>query len=132
MYRRKYKGIMILSLCILVTLSCERERINPLDPENPNSDAVVLPPPTGLKAIPDYGTVILTWDAVTDAVRYQIYRDDEQITTNETTNYEDTGLTPGQEYKYQVASVHSSGLGGHKSDPVYATPIKGARVKYSK
>lgn len=127
-------NFLYISLIIVIfsSMNCKRDRVNPLDPENPNSDAVALPPPTGLTVTPDYGAVILKWDSVGEASAYQICRDDEQITRVDTNYYEDTGLTSGQKYKYQVASVHSSGLGGHKSDPVYGTPIKGARIEYSK
>lgn len=133
-YIRTRRVYVLLSLCVLTMLgmSCKRERINPLDPDNPNSNAVLLPPPTGLVATPDYGAVILTWNVVTGATRYRVFRDEEKTAEVDSTSYHDKGLTPDQGYKYQVSSVHSSGLAGHKSDPVYATTMKGPRVEYTR
>lgn len=126
--------MLIISIAFIITLCVcsKREHTNPLDPSNPNSDAILIPPPTGLKATPDHGAIDLTWDIVTDAVGYKVFRDDEQVTTISSAFYDDVGLTPDKKYKYQVASVHSSGLGGHKSVPVYATPLGGAGIRFSK
>lgn len=110
---------------------CVRERVNPLDPQNPNSNVSILPPPTGLEITPDYCAIYLRWNEVLDAQKYQIYRDDERVATVEITYFYNTGLSPSQKYMYHVASVHSCGLGGHKSDPVYATPLK-TKIVFSK
>jgi hypothetical protein len=132
--RRKAHNFSTISLAFLIILcGCsKREHTNPLDPNNPDSDAVSLPSPTGLKATPDYGAVALTWEPVSDAVGYQIYRDDKQLAAVSGASYEDRGLPPGKKYKYQVASVHSSGLGGRRSGAIYATPLEGAGIRYSK
>jgi len=125
-------SILLLAIGITLLGCSKREHTNPLDPNNPSSNVVLLPPPAGLKATPDYGSVTLTWDTVSEAKNYQVYRGDKKIVTIDTTFYEDTGLTPGKRYSYQVASVHPCGLGGHKSKPVYAMPKKGAKIVYSK
>jgi len=124
--------VVFLAIWITLVGCSKREHTNPLDPNNPNSNVVLLPPPTGLKAVPDYGSVTLTWNAVPGAKNYQVYRGDKKIVTIDTTFYEDTGLTPGKRYSYQVASVHPCGLGGHKSKPVYTTPKEGTKIVYSK
>lgn len=124
--------LLVVIVIIAILVACERERTNPLDPNNPRSNAVVLLPPSGLTATPDYGAVMLTWNAVEGAVAYQVYRDDKRIAIVDTTSYEDWGLAAGITYKYQVASQHSSGLGGQKSTSVYATTIKGPRVEFGK
>ena len=131
---RKIFSLSIILLAIWITLfGCsKREHTNPLDPNNPNSNAVLLPPPSGLTATPDYGSITLTWNAVPEAKNYQVYRGDKKIVTINTIFYKDTGLTLGKRYSYQVASVHPCGLGGHKSKPVYAVPKKGAKIVYSK
>jgi hypothetical protein len=123
-------GIVIFIL--VIWLACERERTNPLDPNNPSSSAVLLSPPSNLTATPDYGSVMLTWNSVEGAVAYQVYRDGKQIALVESTTYKNVGLVAGITYRYQVASQHSSGLLGNKSTPVYATTIKDPRVKFSK
>ncbi|MBN1186104.1 MAG: T9SS type A sorting domain-containing protein, partial [Bacteroidales bacterium] len=54
----------------------------------------------------------LEWDASTDNVGvtgYNIYRDNEMITTINGTNYSDIGLMPNTEYFYQVSASDEAG-----------------------
>jgi hypothetical protein len=78
--------------------------------------ASILNAPTGLTATLSSNTQIdLSWDSVSGADSYELYRDTSINFTNTTTiasagtSYEDTGLTPGTQYHYKVATVNSVG-----------------------
>ncbi|MBT9166415.1 MAG: Alpha-amylase [Chloroflexi bacterium] len=77
------------------------------------------------KAVP--GVIILTWDAVADAVSYRIYRDGTHIAVEVTTTYTDTyrGLVPGVTYHYEVKAVDAVGNVGPASPKASATFIAG-------
>ncbi len=73
------------------------------------------------------GKLDLNWDIAIDNVAvdcYEIHRDGI-IVTNETNNYyQDTGLTNGQAYSYQIRAVDLSGNKGNLSDIVQGKPTK--------
>lgn len=102
-------------------MTCRKERVNPLDPNNPNADVEILSPPDVTMSL-DYCTVILSWNPVSKAVQYRVFRDDENIVTVYINFFEDKTVEVNKQYKYQVNSVHESGLGGYLSTPVYAVP----------
>lgn len=114
-------SIILLAIGITLLGCSKREHTNPLDPNNPNSNAVLLPPPSNLRAVAQPGFISLTWDKVPEAVNYRIYRNNKRFTVVDTTYYHDTGVSAGKTYSYQIASIHSSGLEGHKSKSVSAT-----------
>ena len=65
------------------------------------------------------GKLDLSWNTATDNVAvdfYNIYRDGILIDTESTTSYQDTGLTNGQSYCYNVSAVDTSSNEGEKSD----------------
>jgi len=75
------------------------------------------------------GKLDLSWDPATDNVAvayYNIYRDGAgtPLTTvaHPMTSYQDTGLTNGQQYTYEVSAVDTSSNEGEKSDPASGTP----------
>jgi chitodextrinase len=71
------------------------------------------------------GKLDLSWTAATDNVavdHYNIYRDDSYIDNTTGTTYSDSGLTNGQQYKYEVEAVDTSDNVGPLSDPAYGTP----------
>jgi len=73
------------------------------------------------------GKLNLEWDAATDNVavdHYNIYRAGTFLTTTTGITYQDTGLTNGQEYCYQISAVDTSDLEGEKSDEDCATPTE--------
>lgn len=106
---------------ILLFLGCTRERINPLDPKNPNSDAIALPSPNNLKLTVQPGIIYLTWDEVEGTVNYRIYKNEIRLATVDSTYYRDVDVVAGKIYTYWVTSIHSSGLEGYKSEAVSAT-----------
>ena len=78
------------------------------------------------------GKLNLAWDAATDNVgvdHYNIYRDGSFLNITTSTSYQDTGLTNGQTYTYQVSAVDTSGNEGPKSDPVSGTPTSSKQTQ---
>lgn len=84
--------------------------------------------PTGLVATPGDSHVALTWNAVSGATTYNVKR---SLTTNTgystiatnvaVTNYDDTPLTNGTPYFYEVSAVNGRGEGADSSEAT-ATP----------
>ena len=73
------------------------------------------------------GKLNLAWTAATDNVvvdHYRIYRDNAPLIniSSPTISYQDTGLTNGHSYTYNVSAVDSSGNEGIRSDSVNGTP----------
>jgi hypothetical protein len=79
--------------------------------------------PSGLSiAADDSGTLAsLTWNSVSNASSYQVWRDGAQIDTTTTASYTDTGLTPGQTYDYSVVAVAADGQQSAASSQVAVT-----------
>ena len=66
--------------------------------------------PTNLITIPIYTTEIdLTWDAMTSASSYNVYRDAVLVYSPSSNSQNDTGLTNGTTYGYTVSSVNVNG-----------------------
>ena len=66
--------------------------------------------PENVVATPvDAHSINLTWDAVAGAVSYDIYRDEEYITSVEETEYLDVDLDASTTYCYNVVSVYEDG-----------------------
>ncbi|MFJ8977817.1 PHB depolymerase family esterase [Streptomyces sp. NPDC102282] len=85
-----------------------------------------LPAPAGLKVtgVTD-STASLTWNAVTGAASYAVYRDGTKVTTTASASFTDTGLTAGTSYRYSVTATDSSGTAGAGSAAVTATTSGG-------
>ncbi|WP_078911322.1 alpha/beta hydrolase family esterase [Streptomyces sp. NRRL WC-3742] len=78
-----------------------------------------LPAPTGLTATPvGQDSAALSWQAVSGASSYQVYRDGSPIGSSTATSYTDTGLSPATAYGYAVAAVDSAGVTGARSPAV--------------
>ena len=99
--------------------------VNP-NGESPSSDSFVAPPvglpkPTGLSISRDTTKVSLTWDTVSGATGYNIYRDAGAglvlIDTSVTNSYADTSGNFWQGYTYTVSATNGSGEGA-QSDQV--------------
>ncbi|TVY07105.1 S-layer homology domain-containing protein [Paenibacillus cremeus] len=85
--------------------------------------------PGGLKGISDNGQVALSWNAVTNATSYNVYRSDTsggnftQIASNlSSPSYLDTGLTNGTPYYYTVTWSNAAIGESLKSSEATATP----------
>jgi poly(3-hydroxybutyrate) depolymerase len=82
------------------------------------------PAPTGLSVTGTTNTsVSLSWNAVSGAASYNVYRNGTKVNTSAVTgtSYTDTGLTASTAYSYTVAAVDSSGTVGAQSAAVNAT-----------
>jgi hypothetical protein len=81
-----------------------------------------IPQVTGLSAtVLGPSTVYLTWNALSGATSYWIYRNNTVIAIMTSTNYTDNYVTPGVTYTYTVAPVVNSVL-GPQSASVTVTP----------
>ena len=69
-----------------------------------------IPPaaPTNLTASVNQDNVNLTWDTVTDATSYNVYRDSNLIASPTTNAFTDTNLADGT-YLYEVSAVDNAG-----------------------
>jgi hypothetical protein len=110
-----------------------------VDPDVVNviTGGIALPPPngapnavTGLTATANNNQVALSWNAISGATSYNLYRAAESghessiapVATGLTgTTYTDTGLNAGTTYYYQVVAVNSSGLSGFSTEAHAAT-----------
>ena len=96
-------------------------------PPPPNGAPVAV---TGLVATAGNGQVTLTWNAVSGATSYQLYRTGNSGNESATpsvsgltgTTFTDTGLNPGTTYYYRVVAVNSSGASGFSSEASASTP----------
>jgi hypothetical protein len=77
--------------------------------------------PTGLNAVAGDGQVALSWDSLSGATGYVIYRNGAKVGTPTQHTYLDNGLTNGTTYTYQVTATNARGEGA-KSSSVNATP----------
>lgn len=91
--------------------------------------STIVAAPTNVAAAPGDTTAIVTWNVVTDAVSYQLWRGTSAGTetlykSNLTSaSYLDTGLTNGTMYYYKVKSVDSKGGVSPASNETSCTPV---------
>jgi fibronectin type 3 domain-containing protein len=121
------RGLKALLICLILigTLhSClnDVEEV-PLDvPTQP------IPAPTGLSARVADREISLSWDSVSTAAEYRLYRAVGDLGTysrlaqTANTFYTDTDVRSGQAYYYQVSSVTSGGIEGARSAELRAVP----------
>src|SRR5581483_11768727 len=77
--------------------------------------------PTGLVATAANATITLTWDMVTGATGYHVYRNGTAVGSPATNSFTDTGLTNGTAYQYAVTASNSAGS-SPQSASITATP----------
>jgi pimeloyl-ACP methyl ester carboxylesterase len=65
--------------------------------------------PSGINATAGDGQAIISWNAVSGATGYKIYRDGVLIASPTTLAYSDTGLTPSTQYCYTVSAFDAAG-----------------------
>ncbi len=83
-----------------------------------------LPAPTGLAVTGTTDTTVsLSWNAVTGAASYDVYRGGSKANASAITGttYTDGGLSSSTTYSYTVAAVDGSGVVGAQSSSVTAT-----------
>jgi fibronectin type 3 domain-containing protein len=86
------------------------------------------PAPTGVTAVPDNGSVALSWNAVTGATAYRVYRAATSggsyalINSPVNSSYMDTGLTNGTAY-YYVVRAYDGAQESQNSSEAAATPM---------
>jgi len=88
--------------------------------------ANMLLPPANLTAIAGDEMVSLSWDEITEASEYNVYRDEIEDPIASVTDlfYEDIDLTNGQEYSYYVTAIYTpSGDESVPSNTVTAVPM---------
>lgn len=78
----------------------------PMEPPPPNV-------PTGLKVIPGEEKAALSWDAVTNANSYNIYKNSVFIKNTVSTSYIDSDVVNGIEYTYSITAKNDYGESGH-------------------
>jgi hypothetical protein len=90
---------------------------------------VVLKQPQNLKAASaGYNSVKITWDKVSNAAGYRVYRKTagtswKQVKAVTTNSYVDTGLTTGTVYTYTVRAYKGSTLSSYDKTGKSATPV---------
>lgn len=90
-----------------------------------------LPAPSGLTATGTTDTAAsLSWNSVSGATAYNVYRGGTKVGSTTGTAYTDTGLSAGASYAYAVAAVDPSGGVGATSAPVTATTTGSAPKCY--
>ncbi len=100
------------------------------------SDTTAPNAPTGLNATSGTGSVSLTWAANTesDLASYSIYRSTNatsgfsQVANTTATSFNDSGLTAGTTYYYQITALDSSNNESAASNTVNGTPSAPASV----
>lgn len=88
------------------------------------SQTPTLPAPTGVTVSgTTASSVSLTWNAVSGAASYNVYRGGAKANSSPitTTSFTDSGLASGTSYSYTVAAVDTSNGVGAQSTPVTAT-----------
>ena len=66
----------------------------------------------------------LTWDTVSDAVKYKVYRNGGFIATTTTNSFSDTGLLSSTIYSYTVTAVDLAGNEGPHSEQKQGTTLE--------
>jgi hypothetical protein len=84
----------------------------------------MLAPPTNLVGFAGDGSVTLKWDTITNALSYNIYRDNEPVAYASTTAgiYTDTAVNNGQSYSYYVTALYEGGKESIPSNVVTVIP----------
>ena len=136
---RRHLFPLALSGVLLLGLSCDRERSNPIDPQ---SSILKNRPttPVGIVAEGSVGTIRLLWQPVDERnlAGYAVFRAERsngeyafvqgdgdstaQITTGKT-DFVDSLAAPGQTFFYRVAAVDTAGLVSELSIFVGATVL---------
>ena len=92
-------------------------------PANEDPELEPVAPENVVATTIDAYSVNITWDVVTEAISYDVYRNDEFIANVEETEYVDVELQPNTEYCYTVVSVYENGNDSEPSEQACATTL---------
>lgn len=115
-----HKLIFLIMLCMFIA-ACSSE-------DNPPPPTLMpsLPPSLNLTAQSGNTTISLQWNAIPDAVGYQIFRDGGDSALNSSqlteTTYQDIGLTNNRQYSYTVIAIAADGAMLMQSEPIDIVP----------
>lgn len=87
----------------------------PPSPQNPTPSRLTGSAPTGT-------SIDLDWQGSNTFTQYRVYRDDVEIATTTTTDYQDAGLRPTTPYRYFVRGESATGLSAPSNTIVVTTP----------
>ncbi|MGX7024656.1 lytic polysaccharide monooxygenase [Vagococcus hydrophili] len=68
-------------------------------------------------------STMLTWDSQVSAKSFNVYRDNQLISTVSSNQFEDKNLEAGKEYTYEVEAISTSGSKSPKSEKLKITTI---------
>jgi len=103
---------------------------------------LIAPPSTAPSAsTTDTAKIVVSWNAVTGASGYEVYRSDNSYSSAlatgiNTTTYNDTAATAGTSYKYKIKSVCANSTSGFSSEssngvkPLLVLPPTGVTASY--
>jgi len=119
----KKRGAMALLLFLFsffVVYALEASALN----IKPSVTVVTLPVPANLIAVAVSPYQIdLSWDGVSGAASYNVYRDGAYIASTTVNFYSDSGLFPSTYYIYNVSAIDSGGIESSQSDSAQATTL---------
>ena len=128
---RLLRSLLLAPALALVLVACGGGGETSGEPNGGGTQTDASPPtaPTGLTASPaGPATIDLAWIASADNVGvsgYIVRRNGAQIATPATTNYSDTGLSPGTTYSYSVAASDAAGNVSTATNASATTPGAG-------
>lgn len=86
------------------------------------AEVVSIPAPTNLTAtVISSFQINLSWDSVSEASYYKIYRNGSFIASTTQVSYSDTGLSPATNYTYYLTAVNVLGIESPQSSSVSVT-----------
>ena len=110
---------------VSVTLKAATSHFSTYAPVLPTSGSAPATP-TGLSAATNTSQVTLSWNTVSGATKYDIYRqsgsDYAYLAQTTSLSYTDTGLTNGTTYYYKVSALDDSGNESAATAAISATP----------
>ena len=124
----RWQCLGLLSAAVLFLFACaDRQRLNPLDPENPNT----LGQPTGLNVVSVHDTVTLRWNqlALRDLNGFRIYRrragessfSPIALASSPASSFQEHNVTFGLLHSYRISAI-ATDFESARSDSVSITP----------
>lgn len=99
------------------------------DQEKPAPSLLLPMVPAGVSAAAVSDSLInVSWNAVSGAANYRIYRDGKYLTVNPATHLSDSGLNGATRHCYQVTSVDAAGKESEQSKQACATTLENPKA----